>query len=247
MKRYPSRSVKPAIRSTEDTIRFAKEAQATGKMVNGIKGISALLGMEWFDLTYGIVPDYMHGLIIGIFGRLLELWFAAKHSREKFSIRSKMKEVNERLLSIKPTDDIARLPRSLLKYTKYKATEKQNMLLFYILPCLKGILSDEYLDHLALFIDSVYIILGDQISESDLNKAEKNLKEFYHKFGDFYHPNYVTLNLHNAGDHMVEYVRITGPAWAWSCFGFEDMNGHVLDKTHGTGEVTCWSCHLIKL
>ena len=239
MKRYPSREIKPEIRTTEDTVRYAEQAHRTGEMIKGIKGISALLGMDWFDLTYGIVPDYMHGLIIGIFGRLLELWFAAKHSREKFSIRSKMKEVDERLMNIKPTDDVGRLPRTLFKYSKYKASEKQNMLLFYILSCLKGILPDEYLDHLALFIDSVYVILGDQISEKDLGKAEKNMKEFYNKFGDLYHPNFVTLNLHNAGEHMVEYVRINGPAWGWSCFGFEDMNGNVLEYAHGTGK-TCY-------
>ena len=45
------------------------------------------------------------------------------------------------------------------------------------------------------------------------------------------------LNVHNSGAHLVEYVEGWGPLWAWSTFGFEDMNGTIMDLTHGTRNV----------
>ena len=35
----------------------------------------------------------------------------------------------------------------------------------------------------------------------------------------------------------MDYVEGWGPLWAWSTFGFEDMNGTIMDLTHGTGNV----------
>ena len=32
-----------------------------------------------------------------------------------------------------------------------------------------------------------------------------------------------------------DYVEGWGPLWAWSTFGFEDMNGTSMDFCHGTG------------
>ncbi|XP_052262260.1 uncharacterized protein LOC127866023 [Dreissena polymorpha] len=36
----------------------------------------------------------------------------------------------------------------------------------------------------------------------------------------------------------VSYVKLWGPLWAWSCFGFEDNNAMLLQAVHGTGVVT---------
>lgn len=40
------------------------------------------------------------------------------------------------------------------------------------------------------------------------------------------------------GAHLVFYVRLWGPIFAWSCFGFEDWNAVLLQAVHGTGDVT---------
>ena len=44
------------------------------------------------------------------------------------------------------------------------------------------------------------------------------------------------LNFHNLS-HLVKYVKAWGLLWAWSCFGFENMNGEVLKLVHSTGNV----------
>jgi hypothetical protein len=33
--------------------------------IMGLRGISGLVGLEGLDLVAGIVPDYMHGLLLG--------------------------------------------------------------------------------------------------------------------------------------------------------------------------------------
>lgn len=54
------------------------------------------------------------------------------------------------------------------------------------------------------------------------------------------------LNVHNAGQHLADYAEGWGPLWAWSTFGFEDMNGTLMDFAHGTGNVCrqlIWMLH----
>ena len=49
----------------------------------------------------------------------------------------------------------------------------------------------------------------------------------------------------NAGAHLVDYVEGWGPLWAWSTFGFEDMNGTIKKFAHGTGNVLQTSMSVI--
>lgn len=204
----------------------------------GIKGLSALLGMEWFDIVKGIGPDYMHGVLLGVMKKILQLLFSAASSRKKFSMGSYIKAVDRRLKRMKPTDAIGRLPRPLENNIHHlKASELQNWLLFYSVPCLTGYMKQKYLDHFALFVEGIYILLGDNISDSQMERAELVLTMFYNQFSKIYGENNCTLNLHNACCHLPDYVKLLGPLWSWSCFSFENMNGSILDCVHGTGDV----------
>ncbi|WAR10349.1 hypothetical protein MAR_035425, partial [Mya arenaria] len=46
------------------------------------------------------------------------------------------------------------------------------------------------------------------------------------------------LNMHNTCAHLIHFVKLWGPLWAWSCFSFEDNNAMLLQAVHGTGMVT---------
>jgi hypothetical protein len=61
---------------------------------------------------------------------------------------------------------------------------------------------------------------------------------FYNNFANLYGEGKCGLNMHNVGAHMVFYVRMLGPLWAWSCFGFDDWNAALLQSAHSTGDVT---------
>lgn len=38
----------------------------SGNVEKGIKGVFLLLGLDWFDMVYGMVFDYMYGLFFGV-------------------------------------------------------------------------------------------------------------------------------------------------------------------------------------
>ncbi len=214
------------------------EAVETGNTVKGIKGVSALFGMHWFDVVFGLVPDYMHGVLLGVTKKMLSLFLSPDGRKKPYFVGHKIKELDQRLVNMKPTDQVQRLPRPLEKDLHHlKASELQLWLLFYSIPSLCGILDEKYLDHLACMIEAIYILLGDNISEARLLHAENLLSVFYQNFADLYHESHLTLNIHNMGKHLCTYVRKLGPLWAWSCFPFEDMNGNILDSIHGTGDV----------
>lgn len=78
----------------------------------------------------------------------------------------------------------------------------------------------------------------DCITEADLVRAETLLDSFYCKFSPLYGEGSCGLNVRNVGAHLVFYVRLWGPIFAWSCFGFEDWNAVILQAVHGTGDVT---------
>lgn len=46
-----------------------------------------------------------------------------------------------------------------------------------------------------------------------------------------------TINIHNACKHLTSSVRLAGPLWAFSCFGFEGWNGVMTKLIHGTHHV----------
>ncbi len=66
------------------------------------------------------------------------------------------------------------------------ASELKAWLLYYSLPTLNGVLPKKYLQHFALFVEAVFILLGDSISKDDLAVAETFLDTFYKKFAELY-------------------------------------------------------------
>ena len=100
--------------------------------VNGVKGPCWLTYLRGsFDLVKGNSIDYMHGVCLGIMKQLLTLWFAVTHSSEGFSHASSVTIVDQRLDSIKPPNNITRMPRSITQHFKFwKASELRAFLLF---------------------------------------------------------------------------------------------------------------------
>ena len=62
--------------------------------------------------------------------------------------------------------------------------------------------------------------------------AENMLKLFYEKITDLYPQQICTMNV-NSLIHLTQTVRNWGPLWAYSCFGFESMNGHLKKRILG--------------
>jgi hypothetical protein len=78
------------------------------KRVKGFKGVSGLLSLHSYDIVNGTVPEYMHGVLLGVTHTLLKKWFSPSESGNDYFIG-----VSKRLQSIKPPQSIKRLPRDL--------------------------------------------------------------------------------------------------------------------------------------
>ncbi|XP_066933614.1 uncharacterized protein [Clytia hemisphaerica] len=139
-----------------------------------------------------------------------------------------------------PPDFISRRPRKISGNIGHlKANELRSWILYYALPCLKDILPETHWNHLSLLVEGLHIILSDSITTDDITEARKYFRTFYKDFSKLYEHNLgkCGLNVHNLY-HLCDYVEWWGPAWCWSCFGFESLNGEVLKRVHGTKNTT---------
>jgi len=140
---------------------------------------------------------------------------------------------------MKPSNQITRLPRKLEgNLSHLKASELQHWLLYYSIPSVQSFLPEEYLDNLCFLVNGIYLLLADSLTNEEIDQAEMSLAKFQISFQHLYGPENCGLNVHNIGCHLADYVRRHGPLWAWSCFGFEDVNGIMLKSAHGTGDVS---------
>lgn len=208
----------------------------THSVVKGVKGPSWLQFFPAFHIISGIAVDYMHGVLLGVQKLLLELWFLPKFGKENFNFQDKQELVDKRLLGIKPTLNITRLPRSILDLKYWKASEYRSFLLYFGGPVLHDILDKDRFRHYLLLVNSMHILLKFGSTHNDINRAEEMLTKFCELFADLYDVRFMRLNVHQLL-HLPDSVRTLGPLYTHSCFSFEDKNGVLLKMIRGTQNI----------
>ena len=165
-----------------------------------------------FDVISDVTIDFMHCILLGVIKMLLTLWTDKAYSANPWHLGSdKMMKLEERYLAIKPPNVITRTPRSLLKnLAHFKASELWAFLLYYALPCLWGLLEEDYFQHLLILVDAIFLLLQDSISRSDINKSSSLLLHFCTRTEALYDSRYETYNVHMLL-HLPDYVRQLGP------------------------------------
>ena len=234
---FIANSPKGPVRTPEKVHSDAMQAVGQRSPVNGVKGPSWLMCFPKFDIIQGIAIDYMHCLLLGVQKLLIKLWFSKDMSGKKFSHYQSVAEVDNKLVSILPTINISRLPRSIATDLQYwKASEFRSFLLYYGAPVLKGILDQERFYHYLNLVNASHTLLLSGSTSADLEMAEKMLFEFCGNFARLYDLCYMTLNIHQLV-HFVDSVKQLGPLYTHSCFPFEDKNGFVLKLIRGTQNI----------
>lgn len=223
-------------RTIENVIQNSHKAVNQTKVEKGIKGPSWMLYFPTFNIVAGVAIDYMHGVLLGVEKLLLEIWFSQKFSGKPYSLYSNINVVNEKLINIRPTLDVKRLPRSILDLQYWKASEYRSFLLFYSAPLLHGILDYERFAHYLLLVNSMHILLKCGSTETDLIRAEQMLFQFCEGVAHFYDECFMRLNVHQLL-HLADCVRYLGPLYTSSCFSFEDKNGVLLKMIKGTQNI----------
>jgi len=237
---YPYRHAAERVaQRNSEAMKADAQLASRNNRIKGLCGVSGLSLLPEFEMALGLVPDYMHGVLLGVTKTLMCLWFSSSNSGKDFFVGNKLDEISQRSSGMTPPDTIERLPRNIEKhYAHFKATELQTWLLFYGIPCMHGILPDQYLSHFSLLSEGIFLLLGDNITQNELQRASVLLDKFYQQCDELYGQGVSGLNVHNVGIHLVEFVRLWGALWCWSCFPFEDANAAILKAVHGTGDVT---------
>ena len=99
------------------------------------------------------------------------------------------------------------------------------------MPLLLHALPPLYLHHFALLISSIHILLQERLTEIQIQAAEQMLIQFYNLLPELYGNESCTLNSHLL-IHLPKYVRLWGPLWTHSAFGFESLNRHITGMIH---------------
>lgn len=227
--RYGKEKVPSAIRSHLNTIEDAK------KQSNGIKGYNCLNVLPYFDTIKCFSTDYMHGSLLGVTKRLIQIWTGHLKVTTSFKALSKSKQniLNQRITSLKPYTRITYKPRSLAEFATYRAIEYKYLLFFYLRYSLNGLLEKKYVDHFERFSAAVYMLCKSTVNENDIILAEELLNDFCDLFEKYYGLSAVTLNVHLLRHYGIV-TRNNGPLWVHSLFGFESNMG-VLKKYYCGG------------
>lgn len=225
----------PAARTHASIMNAAQEAERSGVPVRGIKGISVLA--DSIDLVDGIPVDYMHAVLEGVTRWLLHNWFKSENHREPYYLGRNVRQIDELLLKQCPPSEFSRPPRSIQKHMKYwKASELRSWLLFYSLPLLLDFLPSLYFHHFALLVCALHILLLDCISTNQIKAAELMLHDFITLLPELYGEKSCTANAHLLS-HLPKYVKLWGPLWTHSAFGFESYNGHLKYLFHSRAKI----------
>lgn len=102
-------------------VKNAEEAQLN-KVVLGVKGLTWFSYLPKLDTIRGTAIDYMHCILLGVVKMLATLWFEKSHKQELFNIASRITEVDQRLLNIKPPSYIPRSGR----WVRYRISKLQS-------------------------------------------------------------------------------------------------------------------------
>lgn len=203
-------------RTHDQTLQFAKEAEnrkCSGEINSAVKGVWSMF-IPGFDIVSGVTIDYMHCVLLGITKMLLALWTDNSYSAQPWYLGSNViKKLEQRYLEIKPPNVITRTPRSMLKnLAHFKASELRAFLLYYSLPCLWGLLEEDYFQHLLLLVNAIFLLLQDSIPPSNIERSSSMLVHFCTRMEALCGKRYETYNVHMLL-HLPDCVRNLGPLW----------------------------------
>lgn len=230
------------IRTLEQHEADAREA-SVDVPINGVKGMSILMFIPLFNIIHSFIPDYMHCVLLGVIKTLICATFDSTQKDKMFYLGRHIREIDERLLNIKPPCEVSRVPRSIGDRALWKANEWRNFILYYFLPCFKGILPLVYLKHWLLLVTSLHLLLRNKITSDDLQFATKALKKFVSSIPELYGMENAKFNMHLLL-HIPSAVKKFGALWATSTFPYEKYNGilkKIFKNTQAPPEQICKS------
>ncbi|KAE8740223.1 hypothetical protein FOCC_FOCC014275 [Frankliniella occidentalis] len=207
------------------------EQQKKGKVdpVKGVKGYTVISDLPGCDVGTAVFPEYMH-LLLCFVKHMFSIWF---ETAGPWSLRQFRDRIDLFLASVRVPDFVTRIPRSTECYAQWKANELRTFVLYLSLVILSQFMKPVYLQHWMLFVCALNLLLQEQISETDIARADIMLQMFVADFHTLYKSELSTYYLHNVR-HLALVVKRFGPLWCNSAFQLESFNGSLRQFIHGT-------------
>lgn len=193
----------------------------------GIKGPCALQKLRFFNLRAGMLPDFMHAILLGVTKHFLEIVVTTTKKPYYIGKPRMVRKMNDRIKSLRHSTSISRCMRVINDRKQWKASEYLLWLIVYSLVVFEGILPAPYLEHWAMLVAGINILLQDRITYEDIARARMYLIKFVVKFQTFFGKQNMRYNIHLIL-HMCRSVLEWGPLWAINCFTFENKNRLIL-------------------
>lgn len=241
---FPFCNPSAKLRSDPEIARQAQIALDSGIPEKGVKGPSVTACIPMFSVARSFVPDYMHSVLLGVVRTMLNLWVDSSNHQSQWYIGTRTKEIDRRLLSIRPINEITRTPRSLSTRKHWKASEYRTWLLWYSLPVLNGILPVPYFQHYMLLTISVYLLVSSSVSKRTVQLVSHLLNSFVEDIEILYGKEHCSFNMHQLL-HLALSVQRWGPLWAHSTFPFESNNQLFKKMIHGTQAAQLQVCTVL--
>ena len=228
---YPYRTQKAPLRNHDDSVQHAHLANNGREAIFGIKGPSPVHSI--LTIPEKLLLDYLHQVLEGEYFRKLKLWFVTSKRQDAFCLKNVVTEFDKFILNVKLPHDFPKKMRSICDLGKWKAHEKEIMLLHVGLPVLRKFLPSEHFYHHALFVTGIKLLTDDAILEQDRHLAEALLDSYIRLTTNLYHYSDHTYNLHSLG-HLAQQVFNHGNLVLLLSFVFEGMIALLKRKFHGT-------------
>ncbi|CAH3142258.1 unnamed protein product [Porites lobata] len=79
------------------------------------------------------------------------------------------------------------------------------------------------------------MLLGEEIDQGvHVDKSQTLLDDFAQSLPTMYSEKAMTMKVHELRLHITLFVKASGPLWVFSCFPYENANGHLPGLVHGT-------------
>ncbi|XP_044019146.1 uncharacterized protein LOC122859549 isoform X1 [Aphidius gifuensis] len=182
-----------------------------------------LADLEHFDIVNNVVFDSMHAVFLGIVKRFLSILVGGRDNPNLKLDELNIVKINVRLAFIKNCcpEEFARRPEDITKFSKMKATEFRQILLYSGAVAFRGIINSAIYLHFLTFSCAIRLLTCPKVSEAEITFAENLIKTYVKNVENFFNHHFLTYNCHILL-HLAEDVRNFGPLDGISAFPYEN-------------------------
>lgn len=164
--KYPFLDNEPQKRThTSHVLDVQDVKKSGGTSIRGVKGYSAFSEIPTIDMVWSFSIDYLHNALLGVADQVWNNW-------KKILPPGKRNEIDKLLKEIQPPRDLKRTPEPISSLSVWKAIHWKAWVLYYCLTTCSTFKRIDLLEHFALFVNSMFILLQTEISKDELDICE---------------------------------------------------------------------------